>query len=138
MNKITATGRVVVDAELRNTTSGDSACSFRFASDVGFGERKTTNWFTCTVWGRRGESLVEYLKKGTPLTIFGTLTLREWTNKDGAKQLSPDIRIDEITMHGRAESGAASQPPAPPAMQRSTPTTPQRPVSDFYDDDPPF
>lgn len=137
MNKITATGRVVADAELRANASGDSVCSFRVASDVGFGDRRTTNWFTCTIWGRRGESLVGYLKKGTPVTVFGTLTLREWTNRDGVKQLSPDIRIDEITMHGRAESAPASHRADSQPAPRNT-LTQQGPGSSFDDDDPPF
>lgn len=111
MNKIAATGRVVADAEIRTTSSGDPVCGFRMASDVGYGERKTTNWFTCSVWGKRGESLVGYLQKGTPVTVFGTLTLREWTNREGVKQLSPEIRIDEVTLHGGRGTVEANQQP---------------------------
>lgn len=113
MNKITATGRIVADAEVRFTQSGDPICSFRMASDVGFGDKKTTNWFTCTIWGKRGESLSQYLQKGTPVTVFGMLTLRDWLNKEGIKQLSPDIRIDEIELHGSKQGG--EQPAARPA-----------------------
>ena len=51
MNKITATGRIAADAEVRFTPSGDPVASFRIASDVGFGDKKTTNWFSCQVWG---------------------------------------------------------------------------------------
>lgn len=119
MNKITATGRVVADAELRTTPSGDAICSFRVASDVGFGERKTTNWFNCTVWGRRGESLVNILKKGTAVTIFGTLTLREWTNKEGVRQISPDIRLDEVSLHGNRDSSSQYTPQTAPRSQTS-------------------
>lgn len=110
MNKITATGRVVADAEVRFTPAGDAICNFRMASDVGYGERKTTNWFTCTVWGKRGEAISKYLLKGTPVTVFGTLTLREWTNKEGIKQLSPEIRIDEVTLHGSRDDQSQQAP----------------------------
>ncbi|WP_374697320.1 single-stranded DNA-binding protein [Alcaligenes nematophilus] len=120
MNKITATGRIVADAEVRYTSNSDAICSFRLASDVGYGERKTTNWFSCQIWGKRGEGLAEHLTKGLPVTVFGTLTLREWENRDGAKQLSPDIRVDEITLHGSRDS---SQRPAeqqqPQGQQRN-------------------
>lgn len=108
MNKISADGRLVANAEVRYTPGGDAICSFRMASDVGFGDKKTTNWFSCTIWGKRGQSVSEFLTKGTPVTVYGTLTMREWTNKDGVKQLSPDIRVDEITMHG-SRDGAATQ-----------------------------
>src|SRR5690625_6763393 len=106
MNKISATGRIVADAEVRYTTNGDAICSFRLASDVGYGERKTTNWFNCSIWGKRGEGIAPHLTKGSPITVFGTLTMREWTNKEGIKQLSPDIRIDEVVLQGGRDSGA--------------------------------
>lgn len=131
MNKITFSGRVVADAEVRFTPGGQPVCSFRVASDVGFGDKKTTNWFQCQVWGNRGESLSPMLTKGTPVTIFGTLTLREWQDKDGLKRISPDVRVDEVALHGkRDDSGAQNTNHAPqqrsePAPQRYSP--PQQP-----------
>lgn len=124
MNKITATGRIVADAEIRYTGNSDAICSFRLASDVGYGERKTTNWFSCQLWGKRGEGLVEHLTKGLPVTVFGTLTLREWENRDGAKQLSPEIRADEITMHGTRDGSQGGVRQAQPSRQAA----PQRPT----------
>lgn len=106
MNKITATGRIVADAEVRYTPGGDAIANFRLASDVGYGDKKTTNWFNCQVWGKRGEALAPHLTKGQQVTVFGTLQLREWNNKDGAKQLSPDVRIDEIELQG-GKTGSA-------------------------------
>jgi single-strand DNA-binding protein len=113
MNKIAATGRVVADAELRFTPSGDPIANFRLASDVGFGDKKTTNWFSCQIWGKRGEALAPHLTKGQQVTVFGQLTLREWTNKDGVKALSPDIRIDEIELQGGKQSSAQAPGAAP-------------------------
>lgn len=112
MNKITATGRLAADAEIRYTSNGNAVASFRMASDVGFGDHKTTNWFACSIWGKRAESITQYLAKGTPVTVFGTLTMREWTDKQGAKQLSPDIRVDEIELHGKKAPEAPQEAPA--------------------------
>ncbi|ABR91441.1 single-strand DNA-binding protein [Janthinobacterium sp. Marseille] len=109
MNKIAATGRVVADAELRFTAAGDPIASFRLASDVGFGDKKTTNWFACQIWGKRGEALAPHLTKGQQVTVFGQLTLREWTNKDGVKAISPDIRVDEIELQGGKQSTAPAK-----------------------------
>lgn len=133
MNKITADGRIVADAEVRYTPNGDAICQFRMASDVGFGDKKTTNWFSCTIWGKRGESVAPYLLKGTPVTVYGTLTLREWTNKEGIKQLSPDIRIDEITMHGSRDSGAQNENHAPQRQQPRTQAPQAAPDDDDFD-----
>lgn len=131
MNKITATGRIAADAEVRFTPSGDPVASFRIASDVGFGDKKTTNWFSCQVWGKRGESLAPHLIKGTPVTVFGALTLREWNDKDGQKRLSPDIRIDEIELQGGKKDSEPSQP------QRNAQGAPKASIGDM-DDDIPF
>lgn len=108
MNKLAATGRIVADAELRFTPGGDPIANFRLASDVGFGDKKTTNWFNCQIWGKRGEALAPHLTKGQQVTVFGQLTLREWTNKEGVKALSPDIRIDEIDLQGGKQSSGAA------------------------------
>ena len=117
MNKITATGRIGKDAEVRFTNSGDPIASFSLASDVGFGDKKTTNWFNCSIWGKRGEALAQHLTKGQQVTVFGTLTMRELVNKDGIKQLSPDIRIDEIELQGGKQEAKPAQTNAKPAQK---------------------
>lgn len=135
MNKITATGRIAADAEVKFTQSGDAIAEFRLASDVGFGEKKTTNWFRCSIFGKRAEPLAPHLVKGTPVTVFGTLTLREWTNKEGTKQLSPDLRIDEIELQGGKKDGSQERQQAAP--QRNSQGA-QKTTFDDMSDDVPF
>lgn len=135
MNKITATGRLAADAEVRFTAGGDAIANVRLASDVGFGDKKVTNWFTCTLFGKRAEALAPHLTKGLQCTVFGTLTLREWTNKDGVKQLSPDIRIDEIELQG---GGKQQGEQAAPARQQSRAPAQSSPAQAFDDSDVPF
>lgn len=100
MNSISFDGRLAADAELRYTPSGDPVLSFRVASDIGYGERKTTNWFQCQVWGKRAEAIKDYLKKSQQVTIYGALMLREWTDKEGVKRLSPDVRVNDLSLQG--------------------------------------
>jgi single-strand DNA-binding protein len=112
MNRITFTGRLAADAELRFAPSGNAVLNFRTASDVGFGDKKSTNWFACAIFGKRAESLAPHLKKGQEVTIFGSLNLREYTNRDGVKQISPDVAVDDIQMHGGKQHAAAQTPAA--------------------------
>lgn len=148
MNSITFDGRLAADAELKYTGSGEPVLSFRVASDIGFGERKTTNWFSCQVWGKRGESLQRFLSKGQQVTVYGQLTLREWTDKDGNKRLSPDVRVNELSLQGGKRDDSApmddgfynapptrSAPPAAPRRQEA-PVAPQPRVDDLEDDIP--
>lgn len=138
MNNICFDGRIVADSELRYTPSGEPILSFRVASDIGYGERKTTNWFSCQVWGKRGESLKDYLTKGQQVTVYGQLTLREWQNKDGVKQLSPDVRVNEISLQGGKREGGEqpSAPTAPPARRQQP--SPQPAYDDGLAGDIPF
>lgn len=100
MNSISFDGRLAADAELRYTRDNDPILSFRVASDIGYGDRKSTNWFDCQVWGKRAEALADYLKKGQQVTVYGQLTLREWTDKENIKRLSPNVRVSEISLQG--------------------------------------
>lgn len=150
MNSISFDGRLAADAELRYTPSGEPVLSFRVASDIGFGERKTTNWFSCQVWGKRGESLKNYLAKGQQVTVYGQLTLREWTDKEGVKRTSPDVRVNELSLQGgrrddmppmddgySAPAPRTEAPSAPPAAPRRMEPKPA-PRMDDMDDDIPF
>ncbi len=136
MNSITFDGRIAADAELRYTPGGEPILGFRVASDIGYGDKKTTNWFACTIWGKRGEALQQYLAKGQQVTVYGQLTLREWTDKDGNKRLSPDVRVAEISLQGgKRDDDAGHQAPQPPRRQAAQQDAPQ--YGDL-DDDLPF
>ena len=150
MNSISFDGRIAADAELRYTNSGDPVLSFRVASDIGYGERKSTNWFQCQVWGKRAEAIKDYLKKGQQVTIYGALMLREWTDKEGVKRLSPDVRVNDLSLQGGKRDDDQGQPrqsnggndyarekgrePAPPRRQEQR----QAPSYDDMDSDIPF
>lgn len=91
MQSITITGGLGRDAELKQTQGGDSILSFSVGSSQGYGDKKSTNWFRCTVWGKRGASIAQYLTKGTKVTVQGDLTIGEY---DGKAQY--EIRVNEV------------------------------------------
>ena len=108
-NNFTALGRLAKDPELK--TVGDSqVLEFRLASDVGFGERKSTNWLNCAIWGKRAESLKEHLSKGSQVVVYGVLTLREWEDKEQNKRLSPDVRVNELSFAGSKPDSEGGEP----------------------------
>lgn len=123
MQSITVTGGLGRDAELKTTQSGDDILSFSVGSTQGYGERKSTNWFRCTVWGKRGRSIAQYLTKGTKVTVQGELSIGEY---DGKPQY--EIRVNEVEW--QRKEGVASQP-APAADTGSS-------WDDIDDDSVPF
>lgn len=91
MQTITITGNVGKDPALRSTQNGDQVLGFNVAVKQGFGDRATTNWFRVSVWGKRGETLNRFVRKGTYVTVQGELTIGEY---EGKPQF--DVRANEV------------------------------------------
>jgi single-strand DNA-binding protein len=102
MNVWTFTGRLGADGELRTTQSGEKVLGFRVANDVGFGERKTTQWVDCSIWGRRAEALAPHLTKGKSVVVSGEVTIREFEKRDGTRGAGLSVRVAEIDFTGGA------------------------------------
>ena len=109
MNVFTCTTRLYKDAEQRFTPGGDSIVSFKGAVDAGFGQNKTTSWIKFNLWGKRGESLTQYLKDKTQVCVSGELANREYTDKDGQKRYSLEVRVNELTLVGGKSEGTQRQ-----------------------------
>ena len=107
MQAITITGGLGRDAELKSTQSGDDILSFSVGSSQGYGDKKTTNWFRCTVWGKRGRSIAQYLTKGTKVTVQGELSIGSY---DGKAQY--DIRVNEVEWQRSEGAGGGTKAPA--------------------------
>ena len=76
MNNWSFTGNLGRDAELRTTTSGHSVLSFTVAVKSGYGDKATTTWANCQLWGKQAENMGQYLVKGKQVGITGEVTLR--------------------------------------------------------------
>jgi single-strand DNA-binding protein len=64
------------------------------------GRDKPTIWWNCSLFGKRAEALAQYLTKGQSVTVVGTITEREWADKEGNKRKSMDVRVSEISLQG--------------------------------------
>lgn len=109
MNVWTFTGRLGADGELRTTQSGEKVLGLRVANDVGFGERKTTQWVDCSIWGRRAEALAPHLTKGKQVVVSGEVTLREYEKRDGTRGAGLTVRVAEIDFTGGSREGAGNE-----------------------------
>ena len=130
MNVITIAGNLGRDAELRYLPKGDAVLNFSVADNQG-GKDKPTIWWSCALFGKRGESLAQYLTKGSQVTVSGSVSERDWTDKEGNARKSMDVRVNEIALQG----GGQKQDEAP---QRE-PAKREAPQADpFADQDIPF
>ena len=100
MNSWNFTGNLGNDCEQRYTQSGDSVFSFSVGVKSGFGDKASTTWAKCAMFGKRGEAVAPYLKKGTLVGVVGEVNNREYQDKDGQKRYSLDVRVNDLTLLG--------------------------------------
>ena len=134
MNVFTAVGRIGRDAETRQAGSSE-VTSWPVAVDVGFGDKKTTLWLDCAMWGERGAKIAGYIKKGDNIGVSGELSLREY-QKDGQTKTVATLRISDVKL--LASKQDAPQRPQPAQRPAARPAGAGAAVPNMVDDDIPF
>lgn len=112
MKNITIAGNIGKDAVTRHTQGGDAVTSWTVAVEDRQGQEKSTIWFDCSMWGKRGETLAQYLTKGSKVTLAGDLGKRE---HEGKTYLT--IRVDQLTLMGGKPQDERGQDRSDPARQ---------------------
>lgn len=108
-SKAIITGNLTRDPELRSTTSGNSVCSFSVAVNRNYrdasGEQKEeVSFIDCSAWGKLGEMISQYAKKGSGVLVSGRLRQRSWEDKDGNKRSSIEIVVEDFNFTGSASN----------------------------------
>ena len=136
MNSWSFTGHIGEDCNTRFTQSGDSVVSFSVGVKSGFGEKASTTWAKCAMFGKRGEAVAQYLKKGTLVAIVGEVNNREYQDKEGQKRYSLDVRVNDLTLLG-GKSDRSESAPSQPKQERNAQGAQGGGMADM-DDDIPF
>lgn len=97
MNNITIAGRVGKDAAVRSTQAGDRVAGFSVAVSEG---KDRTTWFSCSLWGDRADKLAQYIRKGDPITVSGSVSARV---HDGNAYL--EVRVGQVTLQSSRQGG---------------------------------
>jgi len=135
INQVILMGNLTRDPELRTTPGGQSVCSFGMAinrswQDQGGQAQEAVDFFDITAWGKLGELVNQYLKKGRKCLVQGRLSYRAW-EKDGQKHSKVEVIASDVTFldggSGASDGGSTSSAP-----RRSTKTD-DAPVEDIDD-----
>jgi len=81
MKNITIAGNCTKDADLRTTQSGSKVAGFSVAVNGFANGEKTTDYFDVSMWGKRGEAIMQFAKKGSKICVSGELGSREYNGK---------------------------------------------------------
>jgi single-strand DNA-binding protein len=141
VNKVLLIGNLGRDPEMRYTTGGIAVANFTVATterwtDQGSGERKEkTEWHRIVVFGKQAEIAGEYLRKGRQVYIEGSLQTREWTDREGAKRYTTEVKAQRFQMLGRPGDAPAATPPAADPDAKAAVAEPE---PGYAEDDIPF
>lgn len=106
MNVWSFTGNLGGDVKV-NKVSDQSVANFSVAVKSGYGDKATTIWAGCSLWGKQAESkLVDYLLKGQMVAVSGELSMREHDGK-----LYPSVRVNSVSLVGGKSEGSSNSAP---------------------------
>lgn len=130
INRVTLTGNLTRDPELRSLPSGLSVCSLRLACTARRKESSTGEWedrpnyFDVTVWGTQAENASRFLARGRPVAVDGRLEWREWVNEEGQRRQAVEVVAEALQFLGappaaaseEALAGTGAEPVAAPSL----------------------
>jgi len=111
MNNFNATGNIGRDAVFRAFTNGGGVASFSLAVSSGYGERESTLWVRCNIFGKRAESgLIQYLVKGQQVAVSGELSENSYKAQDGTDRKSLDLNVNSVDLIGGKKEPKPASP----------------------------
>ena len=96
-NKVTLVGRISTDLELRYTGSNKAYCRLNLAVNR---MNEGTDFIPVTVWGKPAENLVQYQNKGSLILVDGSISMSNYTDKDGNNRTSFEVMTSNVQFLG--------------------------------------
>lgn len=122
-SKAIITGNLTRDPELRTTPNGSSVCSFSVAvnrvfRDSSGNQQEDVSFIDCSAWGKLGEMINQYAKKGTGVLVSGRLDQRSWEDKNtGQKRSRVEVVVEDFNFLTGMERGDNSSKGADAATE---------------------
>lgn len=116
LNEVQLLGNLTRDPELKHTQGGDTVCTFGIATnrvwkDPNGNKQEQVEFHNCVAWGRAGEVIAQYVKKGHPLLVQGRLKTRTWDDEQsGKKMYRTEIIVENFVMLSQRRDGDAPEP----------------------------
>ena len=100
MNKCMLVGRLTRDPEVRYSQGENTSAIARFSIAI---NRRFKNaegnyeadFINCVAFGKSGEFVEKYFRKGMAIGVTGRIQTGSYTNKDGVKVYTTDVIVEE-------------------------------------------
>ncbi len=114
-------GNLTRDPETRHTPGGNAVTQFGLAinhnyTTAGGEKREEVTFVDVTFFGKRGEVIAQYLKKGNPIFVEGRLRLEQWEDKQTQQKKSKLTVVGDSFefLGGKQDERPASRPAQAP------------------------
>lgn len=107
-------GRLTRDAELKYTSSGQAVTHFTVATSARV--KKGDQWadessfWDVDLWGKRAESVNQYLTKGGLVAIQGDMRIEKW-EQDGQTRSKVKVTANDVQLLGGGNKDAPAKAP---------------------------
>lgn len=96
MNKVSLSGYISSEIELKSTSQGTPVVGFQLAVKRPKTKKDITDFISVVCWRSTAEFVSKYFVKGSGIEVSGMLTVRPWTDRDGNKRHSTEVSVDEV------------------------------------------
>lgn len=128
INRVTISGNLTRDPELRATPGGTQVLSFGVAVNDRRKNQQTGQWedqpnfIDCTLFGNRAEALSRILRKGMKVAVEGRLRQSRWQDKQtGQNRSKIEVIPDEVDLMQQQQQGYQPAPQAAPQYPQQAP-----------------
>ena len=118
VNKVVLVGNLGKDPEMRYTQNGGAVANFSIATTESWKNKQTgeyenkSEWHNIVVFGKFGEMVGQYLKKGAKVYVEGKLQTNKWQGQDGQDRYKTEIIANDIQMlDARTQNAGQGQAP---------------------------
>jgi len=111
MNKVILSGRSTAEPEIKTLPSGKMVCNFTLAVRRDFKNQSgeyESDFFNCVAYGKTGELIADYVKKGALFPIWGRVQIRNYTDKEGQRRYITEVIVEGFDFPPK-DSGQAQQ-----------------------------
>ena len=108
MNKVTLTGRLTKDPEIRYSQSAQPVAITRFSIAVNRKFKKDgepdADFINCLSFGKLAEFIGKYFTKGKMIGIAGSIVNNSWIDDKGKNRYYTEIKVEEAEFLEKKES----------------------------------
>lgn len=105
VNRAVLLGHVGRDPEVRYLQSGEPVANFSLATTEKWTDKRgekqeKTEWHRCVAFAKTAQVVRDYVQRGKQLYVEGSIQYKEYTDKEGNKKHSTEIKVHQLVLLG--------------------------------------